>query len=500
MFNTAGTSAITFNGEIYGYREIKKQISNYKFQTNSDTEVILALYDKHGAEFVKELPGMFAFALWDDASQTLIAARDRFGEKPFYYATAPSGEFVFASEIKAILASGLIAPELSGNALAHYFHKLHVGPLQTIYSTIHVLPPGHTLVYQDGKLAVSRYWQMPKTRESITLQEALPEFKRLFTDAVRRQLVADVTVGAFLSGGLDSTTIVSVASQFSPKIKTFAFGFRDSKNELPFARMAAEKYGTEHHEMSDSDYDIATLLPKMAEVYDEPFADSSNIPTYLISEQTRRHATVALSGDGGDELLGGYSSYRPLLPQTWFAQLFAKAPAPRNVYFSAQEIAGLGAASPPEPPLLTNPDDAMRDDVIEYLPGDILVKTDRASMAHGLELRAPFLDQPFAEFAASLPYRLKIDKAEDKIILRRAFEETWPEPIRTRGKQGFGAPVHRWLAEPAVTKLLHKHLDDPHKKIFKHISFEASRPYTARGDYKTWILLILSLWMEKHLS
>ena len=545
MYNAGKTVAVTFNGEIYGYQDIKKKLSQYPFRTASDTEVILALYETRGENFVKELPGMFSFALWDNKLQTLIAARDRFGEKPFYYATGKNGEFVFASEIKAVIASGIVEPVLDESSLAHYLHRLYVHPSKTIYSNIHTLPPAHMLVYKNGKMSVSKYWNMPETNEKITLEEAVPEFKRLLFEAVKKQLVSDVPIGAFLSGGLDSTTIVSLASQLSPHLKTFAFGFEGTKNELSFAKAAVEKYGTEHYELHDTDYNIADLLEKMTDVYDEPFADSSNIPTYLISKKTREHATVVLTGDGGDELLGGYGWYHSLMEmegkqsfdfpgKLLFMQISAQlamrgnwknkvnviskargfhyqtnyddilnAHRASNVFFKNEEINYLGIENEADNPapswnLKNTIDDAMRDDLENYMPGDILVKVDRASMANSLELRAPFLDVPFAEFAASLPYSLKINSVEDKIIMRRAFEESWPESIRTRSKLGFGAPVKIWLKKPEVAELVNEYLNNPNKKIFQYISFKKSRKYVQQGEYKIWILLVLSMWLEKH--
>lgn len=547
MYNVARTVAVTFNGEIYGYQDIKRKLSSYPFRTASDTEVIIALYETYGENFVNELPGAFSFALWDDHSKTLVAARDRFGEKPFYYATSEKGEFIFASEIKAILASGLVKPVLSKASLSHYLHKLYVHPSKTIYSNIHTIPPAHMLVYKNGQATVSRYWSIPKTNEKITLGEAVSEFKRLLSDAVKKQLVADVPVGLFLSGGLDSTTIVSLASKLAPNIKTFAFGFEGTKNELDFAKTAAEKYDTEHHEIRDTNYSVADLILKMGDIYDEPFADSSNIPTYLISKKTREHATVVLTGDGGDELLGGYSWYQSLLAMEKgrssdfpgklllmriAAQIAMRGNFPNkvdliskargfgyhknyqnildahrasNVYFTKKEITLLGIK---EAPNTQNPswspsntiDDAMKDDLEDYMPGDILVKIDRASMANSLELRAPFLDVPFAEFAASLPYRLKISTVEDKIILRRAFGSSWPEEIRTRTKLGFGGPINLWLKKPGVIELIDEYLNNPDKKIFQYISFKESRSYVSRGGGKLWVLLNLSVWMEKHLA
>lgn len=546
MYNDDGTIALVFNGEIYGYQDIKNNLPNYKFKSSSDTEVIMALYITYGENFLHKLPGMFSFAIWDDNSKSLIAARDRFGEKPFYYTIGKNGEFIFASEIKAILTSGLIEPVLSRESLAHYFKKLYVHPTKTIYENIYTLPPAHSLIYKNGKYTISRYWNLPDLNEKITLDEAIPKFKELLNNAVKKQLIADVSVGAFLSGGLDSTTIVALASKYSPKIKTFSFGYEGTKNELPYAKLAAKKYRTDHSELHDKDNDIAELLVRMAEVYDEPFADSSNISTYLISRLTKKHVTVVLTGDGGDELLGGYYGwYRSLIAMTdkkitsfpgkvLFmkivsqiilrtnyknkAQLITKtrglyyrnkfktvldAHRASNVFFTEKEVLNLGLMSKierVEPSWTTTNtvDDAMKDDIEDYMPGDILVKIDRASMANSIELRAPFLDVPFAEFAISLPFRLKIDEKEEKLIMRKAFSDLWPEEIRKRSKTGFGAPIKIWLNKPKVKKLIDEYLDDKNKKIFKYISFEKSRKYIDSSNYKLWILLTLSIWMEKH--
>jgi asparagine synthase (glutamine-hydrolysing) len=546
MYNNDQSVALVFNGEIYGYQNIKENLPNYKFKTSSDTETILALYETYGQKFLDRLPGMFSFALWDNRTNSLLAARDRFGEKPFYYAIGKNGEFIFASEIKAILASGLIEPILDEESLAHYLHKLYVHPTKTIYKNVFTLPPAHALILKDGKYNISRYWNLPNLNEKISLDEALPKFKELFENAVKKQLVADVPVGAFLSGGLDSTTVVALASKFSPKIKTFSFGYEGTKNELPFAKLASEQYKTDHFELHDKDNNIAELLIKMADVYDEPFADSSNISTYLISKLTRNHVTVVLTGDGGDELLGGYYGwYRSLITMTdndlksfpgkvlimkimsqillrtnyrnkarlitrtrglYYRNKFKTvldAHKASNVYFTEKEISKLGInckITKTKPSWITNNtvDDAMKNDIENYMPGDILVKIDRASMANSIELRAPFLDVPFAEFALSLPFRLKIDENEEKLIMRRAFSDLWPEAIRKRSKIGFGAPTKIWMKKPDVIKLMELYLNDKNKKIFKYISFENSRKYINSNDYKAWILLTLSIWMEKH--
>jgi asparagine synthase (glutamine-hydrolysing) len=516
MLSQDRTLAVTFNGEIYGYQDIREGMKEYAFQTLSDTEVLLALYAEYGEAMLSHIPGMFAFAIWDERKGTLFCARDRFGEKPFYYAWGKNGEFLFASELKAIIASNLVEPILSKESLAHYFRHLYVQPIKTIYKNVYVLPPAHSLIYRNGRIVNSRYWHLPTTDETITLSEATERFRGLFEQAIRRQLVADVPVGAFLSGGLDSSTVVAVASQHKEKLKTLSFGFSEPHNELPFARDVATQYETDHHEIWDTEFDVADLLLSMASVYDEPFADSSNIPTYLICRAARDHLKVVLTGDGGDELLAGYNFwYAPLyemektgLNPSWrqaWTRLFsrtlrtlrlstgnkrdrikdlawewrcsfgtvARAHLSAHSYMDDSDFARLGLTGIPQLetthegiPLSDTLDAVLRKDLQCYMPGDILVKIDRASMANGLELRAPFLDVDFATFCISLPSRLKIDEERDKLILREAYADCWPPSLQRRGKQGFGAPVQQWLQHPSVCELKRSMLDNRRRKIF----------------------------------
>ena len=539
--------AVTFDGEIYGFQDIKAKLSDYPFRTTSNTEVILALYQKYGEDSLSYLPGMFAFAIWDDLEQKLFCARDRFGEKPFYYAFGKNGEFIFASEIKALVASGLITPILSLSSVIHYMKRLYVHPYKTIYENVHVLPPAHKLSYKDGNLKAERYWQLPETDDTIKKSEAVEQFKKLFEKAVKQQLIADVPVGAFLSGGLDSSTVVAVASKHKSNLKTISFGFEGNLSELPYAKEVANQYKTEHNELSVDNVDIGELLLEMQEVYDEPFADSSNIPTYLICKLASQYGKSVITGDGGDMLLAGFPHwYKTLLlmehesgPSIWRAVLtnmIAKFSATlrlqnkdewkmkanaqhnrrqygsithahnaQNIYFSDEALLRLGLATDERSVHSDHTwqdsdtvDDALRMDVENYLPGDILVKIDRASMANGLELRNPFLDVDFASFCLSLPSRLKIDSENDKLILRDAYSNLWPKSVRTRSKQGFGGPVTQWLKMNSVRALKNQYLNDPKKKIFKFISFEQSRHIINKDDYQTWILLVLSIWMEKH--
>ena len=528
---------VTFNGAIYGFRQLKSHLRDYPYKTGTDTEVILALYAKYGERFLSHLPGMFAFALWDDRLQTLICARDRFGEKPLYYAFGPAGEFLIASEIKAILASGLVEPFLNLEALSHYLTRLHVHPSHTIYANVHVLPPAHVLRFRRGRLTIERYWQPPDVLEGITMEDAVERFRHLFENAVGKQLVADVPVGVLLSGGVDSSTVAAVASRSQPGVSTFSFGFRDGvENELPFARGAAKRYETSHFELGDDNADIPALLLRMQTIYDEPFADSSNIPTFLICELARRHVTVALGGDGADELLGGYlfwarqflepPSPGPESPRLDMKMLMRRLarwlgrraqggnPAGRSLvhrysqgfrnYFTHEERQSLGLSVECGHLIdysryrRNTIDDMLRFDTDVYLPGDILVKTDRASMANSLELRTPFLDVDLASFCLSLPDSLKVDADREKLLLRDAYETMWTPEIRSRSKQGFGGPMTAWLRTPAMFALKRDVLGDRRQRIYSVLNFEGVQSFVERNTQQTWSLLVLALWMERH--
>jgi len=534
-----GALGVTFNGAIYGFRELKTHLGDYPFKTSTDTEVILALYAKHGDRLLSHLPGMFAFALWDDRRQTLTCARDRFGEKPIYYAFGPAGEFLVASEIKAILASGLVEPVLNLEAVSHYLTRVHLHPSHTIYTNVHVLPPAHVLRFQDGRLSVERYWQAPDVLEGIAMEEAVERFRHLFEAAIQKQLVADVPVGVLLSGGVDSSTVAAVASQSQPGVRTFSFGFREGvENELPFARGIAERYQTSHFELVDENADISALLLRMQTIYDEPFGDSSNIPTFLICELARRHVTVALGGDAADELLGGYlfwsrqfldappltaASHSPPLKMKSLMQRLARwlgrrqhvetqagSPLVRRFsdgfrnYFTIEERHRLGL-SVESGHLMdysryrrNTVSDMLRFDTDFYLPGDILVKTDRASMANSLELRAPFLDVDLASFCLSLPDNLKVDADREKLLLRQAYEPMWTPEIRGRSKQGFGGPMTVWLQTPAMSAMKRDILGDRRQRIFSVLDFDGVQTFVERNTQQTWSLLVLAMWMEEH--
>jgi len=544
MADMSGRYLITFNGEIYNYAELRDELSaaGASFRTHSDTEVVLAAYARWDAAALHRFRGMFAFAIWDAAERTLFAARDLFGEKPLYYAALGDGGLVLASEVKALIASGVVSADLDLAGVDAYLAFGYVPPSMSIYRAVRPLPPGHWMRWQGGRLSLQRYWTPRLETRPIGLDEAAEALRPLLRQAVTRQMVADVPVGAFLSGGLDSTSIVAMMSAASARpVRTFSVGFGTEINELPYARAVARRYRTEHHEIDLGAPPVGELLEELAHVYDEPFADSSSLPTYLISKFARQHVKVVLSGDGGDEMFGGYNWY-PILALSqkvagsriaWIllrlvsravrermqalhlrsvaVGLSARWPdmwlraAMNQVYLSSARRAELWgsrgrpafdvASQDAAGPAVEGLNRAFYFDLTSYLPGDILVKVDRASMAHGLETRAPFLDRDLAEFALSLPSTLKADETgRTKIVLRRACDRDWPDEVRSRRKQGFGAPYRRWLQREDVRSLVSRvfRAGGPLRALLPGL------PSSAPGiTYETWTLLTLGLWLER---
>jgi asparagine synthase (glutamine-hydrolysing) len=470
---------------------------------------------------------MFSFGLWDEHNQIFVAARDRFGEKPFFYAITESNELVFSSEIKAILESDLIEPEIDTRSLTHYLQHLYVHPRHSIYKNIYVLPPGHFLIFKDDRLKIKSYWQLPRRQLKITKSDAKEECYRLLNKAVHDQLIADVPVACFLSGGIDSSTVSALAALESKhQLTTISFSFGTDNSELPYSRKVAEKYKTNNIELHQDDYDMAHWFQKMIDVYDEPFADSSSIPVYLICQMAAKKFKVVLTGDGGDELMAGYRNWYPtlynlqnprglkgyirkirkqLLHSKYRNPLISAIHLEQNKYFTQSELRDLAKFNPvydfdkfQDQPYNTV-DAAMRMDLNDYMPGDILVKTDRAAMANSLELRAPFLDVDFAEFCIALPEDFKISRHEDKILLRESFRHLWPAEITTRHKQGFGAPVSEWMQQKKMRELKSDILLVKNARIYDWLNEKNVSAVMHKDNYQSWIILTLALWMEKHL-
>lgn len=546
MQSADGRLWIVFNGEIYNYQPLRKELFRlgHVFRTHSDTEVILAAYSEWGTYCLDRFRGMFALIIWDTRARSLFAARDPFGEKPLYYTVTSDSTLLIASEIKSIEATGLMRRNLDLESVDGFLGLGYVPPDRSIWSGVHPLPPGHFMRWNDGKIEIERYWTPSLRNQPISLDEAAHRLRDLLGQAVERQLVADVPVGAFLSGGHDSSTIVALMADRSlEKVKTFSVGFGRLINELDYARSVARQYATEHHEVDLGELPVAELLERMAEVYDEPFADSSSIPTYLISQFARGHVKVVLAGDGGDELFGGYSWYNSIhlaermkhshlrwvvlrlasralrdrnewlrrnsvalglsarWPDTWTRTVMSET------YFSSAERKALwvGRSTSPAsfwPGELYRPtadveglDRAFHFDLMSYLPGDILVKVDRASMAHGLECREPLLDRDLAEFALSLPASLKVSDDDNKIVLKHAAAPWWPDDVRSRSKHGFGSPYMTWLGQAAVRILLSRVLSpgSPLRSLLPGL--DSARLQIP--SYKAWILLVLGLWVER---
>ena len=534
MFSNTKNECIVLNGEIYGYLDLKNNYKNYPYKGSSDTEVILAMYQQKGADLIHELPGMFAYAIWDEEKQELFCARDRFGEKPFYYCQGKNGEFIFASEIKAILASGLITPKLNQEALAHYLQYGYVNTYHSIYENIKTLPPAHRLHYKNGEISINRYYKIPeKDLAPISLSEAKEEFLHLLKKAVQKQLIADVKVGSFLSGGLDSSSVVALVSENLSHQTTISFGYDAENSELKFAKEIAEKYHSNHIEILETKKDLASQMLQISPFFDEPFADMSYLPHFEICKAARQNLTVVLSGDAGDELFGGYHFYRvenemknhfsyqnkiaqfglnlyqKLRPTSWVTQQNMKYDSildfhQNNIrnYTSKEQRTQLGLTKDFQQGYSftaddNNLNDIMRTDIEKYIPGNMLVKSDRMAMANSLEVRTPFLDTDFAEFCIQLPDQLKIDSQNDKIILRETMKNYWTDSIRNRGKQGFGNDVKTWLKTPSVEALTAEILKNKNHSLFSIIDFKATQNML---DYSKshWNLLQLGLWAQNN--
>jgi len=565
MANGDGTVWITYNGEIYNFLELRGQLERegVAFSSRTDTEVILALYERYGVECLRYLRGMFAFAIWDGRARTLFVARDRVGKKPLCYYHDPE-RFVFASESKAILQDPEVpvAPDLQ--AIHHYLTYGYVPSPHSAFRGFRILPPAHYLLVRDGQVRVARYWQLryrPKLRkdEAALCEELLARLR----EAVRLRMISDVPLGAFLSGGIDSSTVVALMSECSSgPVKTFSIGFEEEAyNELPYARLVAERYGTDHHEFVVKP-DAIGVLPELVWHYNEPYADSSAIPTYYLAKLTRQHVKVALNGDGGDENFAGYDRYlanriaerydrfprplraalewgvkslpglRPFLggpyrrakrffaaaseepkrrygrwvgvfPNALKAELYA--PAFREVTARSDSLELLFATYEAQdaPDFV---DATLGVDVATYLPNDLLVKMDIASMAHSLEARSPILDHVFMEFAASIPSSLKLRGLTKKYIFKLAVRNLLPAAVIDRPKMGFGVPIDRWfrreLRETAYDTLLGSRCLDRglfQQTVVRRLLDEHG---SGRAEWhpQLWSLLVLELWFQRFID
>jgi len=515
LFNEDGSVAVVFNGEIYNYQDLIPELTalGHSFRTRSDTEVIVHAWEAWGERCVERFRGMFAFALWDRNRDTLFLARDRLGVKPLYYALLEDGRLIFSSELKSLMAHGGFRSTLDPRAIEDYFAFGYIPEPRTIYLGVAKLPAGHTLTVHRGRdlPAPVQYWDARFTLDHrIGVDDACEELHRRLRESVRLRMISEVPLGAFLSGGVDSSAVVATMAGLSDSpVQTCSISFADpSFDESAYAREVAQRYRTNHHveQVESDDFD---LIDRLASVYDEPYADSSALPTYRLCELARKHVTVALSGDGGDESFGGYRRYqihlreeqmrnmlplglrRPLFgalgnlyPQALWAPRVLRAKATfqtlardsvqayfnliavvddptRHRLFSAsfrRELAGYSALevlrrharnAPQDDPLAL----VQYLDLKTYLVDDINTKVDRASMAHALEVREPLMDHPLVEWLASLPSSLKLSGSEGKFLLKKSMEPMLPHDVLYRRKMGFAVPLARWFRGPLRTRV-----------------------------------------------
>jgi asparagine synthase (glutamine-hydrolysing) len=562
VFNEDKSVAVVLNGEIYNYRELRADLEKlgHSFRSASDTEVLPHLYEEYGDEMIRQLNGMFAFALWDSRRRRLLIARDRFGEKPLYWGVFDN-TLLFASEPKVLLAHPSVEPALNLQALRQYLSFDYVPAPLSIYRGINKLPAAHKLTLEDGRVCVERYWRLSyKTADPLpSEQDAAERLRELLADAVRMRLVSDVPLGVLLSGGVDSSTVAALAVAASPEaVKTFSISFAEASfDESAYARGVAKFLGTDHHEERLSANLAANLVSEIGAWMDEPFSDPSLVPTYLLSRFTRKHVTVALGGDGGDELFAGYPMYAGL---RW-AEFYKHVPGSlrsrivepivkrlpvktKNLSFDykalrfvtgakydavARHHVWFGSFTPEEQNALLTPEALAATDgeiyaqarqIAEecdstdlvtrmqsvdtrlYLAEDILTKVDRASMAVSLEVRAPFLDPRVAEFAASLPSNYKLRGQKTKYILKKAVKDLLPPFVTKRGKKGFGVPVAEWLK--VKLRPLARDLLSPERvrragvfnpDYIARLQDEHERG-TANHRKLLWTLLMFELWHE----
>lgn len=562
VFNGDKSVIVMMNGELYNYREVREELEKkgHKFVTKSDTEILPHLYDEYGEDLLEHVNGMYAFSLWDSRRKKLIIARDRFGEKPLYYGVF-DGKLIWASEPKAILAHPSVNAELDLDAMRHYLSYDYVPAPLSIYKGIKKLPAAHILTVENGEVRTRRYWNLSwnKNGRVRSLADSAGELRELLSDAVRMRLVADVPLGVLLSGGVDSSTIAAFATQHSAEtVQTFSIGFtEDSFDESKYARQVAKHLGTDHHEEMLSVAKAAELIGDIGKWLDEPLSDGSLIPTFLLARFVRKHVTVALGGDGGDELFAGYPMYYGHRVAKMYSAVpgFIRSgliePVVRSLPVSTKNLSfeyrakrfvrssnydtvtrhhsWFGSFTPDEQHQLLTPDVLSRSegdiysgaremlkgmssvdeieqmqhlDINFYMAEDILTKVDRASMSVSLETRAPFLDPRIAQFAASIPLEYKLKGSRGKHILKKAVEDLLPAGILERKKKGFGIPIAEWL-KGSLNPLMHDLLNE--KRLRQQGLFDPEfvgkliaehEQGTASHHKQLWTLLVFQLWQN----
>jgi len=504
--------SITFNGEIYNYKNIRDDLlaEGFVFNTASDTEVILKSYEKWGVNCVEKLDGMFAFAIWDNNKNTLFVARDRIGKKPLYYSFVEN-EIMIASEIKAIKDSGQIIPEVDYQAIDFYLKNMYIESNKSVYKNIHQLPPAHYGVYENGIFKTSRYWSLKKKRLDVSYEEAKSEVHKLIKKAVGKRIVSsDVEVGTFLSGGVDSSLVTLIAADLiKNRLKTFGVSYK-KHDELPYIKYIAEKTHSEFEYVNIDSFNI-NELKKIVNYFDEPHADTSDMPQQLLSQLASKKVKVILSGDGADEIFLGYKWHligleSPIIHR--IKNICAFNEDSRKKLWINKENVTKDISIISNNNFHDDIDQVVLFDVNYHLPGQILAKVDRASMIYGLEVRCPFLDTELIEYVYNLPYEYKIGKDGQKLILRDILGEYTDREFAYRKKQGFGAPIWDWLIEENVRKEIYYHLVESSKirsflngsEIDNYLnSFYHSAQRHERAGQRVWVLFCLELWAKHNL-
>jgi len=565
LSNENKTVWVTFNGEIYNFLELRSRLEalGYRFRTNSDTEVVVHAYEEYGEACFRHFNGMFAIGIWDESKRRLLLARDRLGKKPLYYSYV-RGNLLFASELKALVAHPNFSREINPLSFMKYLFFEYIPSPHTIFKEASRLPPASTLIFEKDEINVSEYWS-PFDSGRIAGPLSEPEIEarvlELLRESVRRRLISDVPLGVFLSGGIDSSAITAFAQQEVPgRVKTFSIGFEDpSFDESTYASLASHYLETDHHQQVMKPADLLELVPRLPEILDEPMADASILPTYLLSKFTRQYVTVALGGDGGDELFAGYPTYLAhQLARRWGFFLSASRPllhflgnlipvSDDNISFdfkvkkflsgigypeATRNFVWLGSFAFPELKSVVSPELSAEVDPVQimeevdgyqkrfpsddkttllqfldmklYLQDDILVKVDRASMACSLEVRAPFLDYELVEFLMGLPASLKLKRFNSKVLLKRVVRGFLPKEIIQRKKKGFGVPIAKWVKGP-LRDLFGDLLsyDRIRQEGFLSADYVSSllRDHLAnkRDNRKQlWTLLVWELWLRRY--
>ena len=566
IHNADRTKWIVYNGEVYNYQELREGLEarGHRLYTSSDTEVVLRLFEEEGPDCLRHLRGMFAFAIWDEVDKSLFIARDRVGKKPLLYSHQSNGDLIFGSEFQALLKHPSVSREVDYDAINDYLSYLCVPAPRTAFKSIRKLEPGHWLRWKDGEIETRRYWQPDFSKKiKISEQDAIEETTRIIRESTRLRMIAEVPLGAFLSGGVDSSTVVALMAQESSRpVKTFSIGFEEQDySELKYARRVAEHVGAEYNEFIVKP-NAMEILPTLVEHYGEPYADSSAVPTYYVSRETRKHVTVALNGDGGDESFAGYERYSAML----IAEKYRRIPgflrrslieAPIGLLPTSELKRSrvrdvkrfLRAANLPRTKryhrwmsafdddeksnMLTDEfrsrigagetsdvlekwfaaangsgvlDAALLTDQMTYLPNDLLVKVDIASMANSLEARSPLLDHKVIEFAASLPENLKMQRFETKSLLKKVASRLVPREVIYRRKMGFGVPVGKWFRSE-MKDFVREILLSPaalSRGIVKPAAIERYVDEHTTGSrdhaFQIWTLLMLELWFQRFID